>query len=197
MGKRKSAAKPEARRVQKVPTTFNCPFCNHEASLECKLDRNAGIGTVSCRVCSEQYQTTIDNLSEPIDLAYTLTSSSFPRLSSTPQRNPRVQKDTDSSRYLPSVAAVQPSLRRLFVKPATIPHVPSINLSSEALTMTDVSSALREQQKLLQSARALTHMKGPGDRITSVVIPSVLALTAAALIGRGLFNMSFGIGKKE
>ncbi|CAI5946252.1 unnamed protein product [Closterium sp. NIES-64] len=68
MGKRKSAAKPEARRVQKVPTTFNCPFCNHEASVECKLDRNAGIGTVSCRVCSEQYQTTIDNLSEPIDL---------------------------------------------------------------------------------------------------------------------------------
>ncbi|CAI5465528.1 unnamed protein product [Closterium sp. Yama58-4] len=126
MGKRKSAAKPEARKVQKVPTTFNCPFCNHEASVECKLDKKAGIGT------------------------------------------------------------------------ATIPHAPSINLTeSESLTMTDVSSALREQQKLLQSARALTHMKLPGDRVTSVVIPSVLALTATVLIGRGLFNMSFGIGKKE
>ncbi|CAI5467937.1 unnamed protein product [Closterium sp. Yama58-4] len=162
MGKRKSAAKPEARKVQKVPTTFNCPFCNHEASVECKLDKKAGIGTVSCRVCAEQYQTTIDN-----------------------------------SRYLVLLPLACLYAAYTWTQ-ATIPHVPSINLSqSETLTMTDVSSALREQQKLLQSTRKLVHMKLPGDRITSVVIPSVLALTATALIGRGLFNMSFGIGKKE
>ncbi|KAK2371162.1 hypothetical protein P8452_58197 [Trifolium repens] len=56
---------------------------------------------------------------------------------------------------------------------------------------------LVEKQKYFQSIRNHTHLKGPYDRITSVAIP--LALTAASLfmIGRGIYNMSHGIGKKE
>ncbi|KAK2356106.1 cytochrome-c oxidase/ electron carrier [Trifolium repens] len=56
---------------------------------------------------------------------------------------------------------------------------------------------LIEKQKYFQNMHKHTHLKGPYDRITSVAIP--LALTAASLfmIGRGIYNMSHGIGKKE
>mmetsp|Transcript_5888 Transcript_5888/g.11230 ORF Transcript_5888/g.11230 Transcript_5888/m.11230 type:complete len:82 (-) Transcript_5888:133-378(-) len=68
MGKRKSAAPPPTRIIHKVPTQFNCPFCNHERSVECKLDRAAQVGEVSCRICNEKFSTEINNLSEPIDV---------------------------------------------------------------------------------------------------------------------------------
>mmetsp|Transcript_28380 Transcript_28380/g.47630 ORF Transcript_28380/g.47630 Transcript_28380/m.47630 type:complete len:85 (+) Transcript_28380:113-367(+) len=68
MGKRKSKAPSETKIVRRVPTTFNCPFCNHEKSVDCRLDKVAEVGEVSCRICLEKFQTQINNLSEPIDL---------------------------------------------------------------------------------------------------------------------------------
>mmetsp|Transcript_26945 Transcript_26945/g.32707 ORF Transcript_26945/g.32707 Transcript_26945/m.32707 type:complete len:85 (-) Transcript_26945:536-790(-) len=68
MGKRKSKAPPPTKEIKKVPTTFDCPFCNHESSITCRLDRVADVGEVSCRICGEKFQTTIDNLSEPVDV---------------------------------------------------------------------------------------------------------------------------------
>lgn len=39
MAKRKSrkTPKPTKKKKPKVPTIFDCPFCNHEKSVECKL----------------------------------------------------------------------------------------------------------------------------------------------------------------
>mmetsp|Transcript_39041 Transcript_39041/g.84940 ORF Transcript_39041/g.84940 Transcript_39041/m.84940 type:complete len:85 (-) Transcript_39041:386-640(-) len=68
MGKRKSKAPPPTRVIRRVPTTFNCPFCNHEASVDCRLDKVAEVGEVSCRICLEKFQSAINNLSEPIDV---------------------------------------------------------------------------------------------------------------------------------
>lgn len=56
MGKRKSRAKPVKRMEQKVPTTFDCPFCNHEKAVDCKIDKDTSIGSIRCRVCNESYQ---------------------------------------------------------------------------------------------------------------------------------------------
>ncbi|CAK7357379.1 unnamed protein product [Dovyalis caffra] len=56
---------------------------------------------------------------------------------------------------------------------------------------------LVEKQKYFQSIHKHTYLKGPLDKITSVAIPVALAATSLFLIGRGIYNMSNGIGKKE
>ncbi|KAI7741120.1 hypothetical protein M8C21_002139 [Ambrosia artemisiifolia] len=56
---------------------------------------------------------------------------------------------------------------------------------------------LIERQKLFQSIHKHTHLKGPMDKITSVAIPLALAGSCMFLIGRGIYNMSHGIGKNE
>ncbi|KAK3234976.1 hypothetical protein CYMTET_54797 [Cymbomonas tetramitiformis] len=68
MGKRKSKAPTETKKILKVPTSFNCPFCNHGSSVECRIDREAENGEVRCRVCSEGFQMKINNLTDPVDI---------------------------------------------------------------------------------------------------------------------------------
>uniref|UniRef100_A0A251UV20 Uncharacterized protein n=2 Tax=Helianthus annuus TaxID=4232 RepID=A0A251UV20_HELAN len=71
-----------------------------------------------------------------------------------------------------------------------------------AVTMVDEApfrarEKLIEKQRLFQSIHKHTHLKGPVDKITSVAIPLALAGSSLFLIGRGIYNMSHGIGKKE
>ncbi|OVA15575.1 Cytochrome c oxidase [Macleaya cordata] len=56
---------------------------------------------------------------------------------------------------------------------------------------------LIEKQKYFQSIHKPTYLKGPYDKITSVAIPVALTVVSLALIARGIYNMSHGIGKKE
>ncbi|KAL3530417.1 hypothetical protein ACH5RR_009739 [Cinchona calisaya] len=56
---------------------------------------------------------------------------------------------------------------------------------------------LFEKQKYFQNIHKHTYLKGPFDKITSVAIPVALAATSVYLIGKGIYNMSHGIGKKE
>ncbi|KAA8518606.1 hypothetical protein F0562_016080 [Nyssa sinensis] len=56
---------------------------------------------------------------------------------------------------------------------------------------------LIKKQQYFQSLSKYTHLKGPYDKITSVAIPLALAVASGALIVRGIYNMSHGIGKKE
>ncbi|KAJ4952108.1 hypothetical protein NE237_028940 [Protea cynaroides] len=56
---------------------------------------------------------------------------------------------------------------------------------------------LMEKQKYFQSIHKHTYLKGPFDKITSVAIPLALATTSLFLIGRGIYHMANGIGKKE
>ncbi|KAL6577414.1 hypothetical protein OROMI_011690 [Orobanche minor] len=56
---------------------------------------------------------------------------------------------------------------------------------------------LVEKQKFFQNIHKYTYLKGPMDKITSVAIPVALAGSCLYLIGRGIYNMSHGIGKKE
>ena len=68
MGKRKTR-KPPPKKVQpKLPSSFDCPFCNHEGTVECTIDKKKSTGKVCCRVCGAFYQTNITYITEAIDL---------------------------------------------------------------------------------------------------------------------------------
>lgn len=80
MGKRKSSSKPQGPKkvlpanlppstcrnpklttppfLQRdpLPTTFTCLFCNHEKSVEVKLDKKAGCGRLECKICGQRFQ---------------------------------------------------------------------------------------------------------------------------------------------
>ena len=70
MGRRKksTAAKKVKRPRPGLSTQFKCPFCAHEGSVECRLDRDQEIGSLDCRVCGATYSCSITYLSEPIDV---------------------------------------------------------------------------------------------------------------------------------
>ncbi|CAL9733589.1 transcription elongation factor 1 [Monosporozyma servazzii] len=69
MGKRKKSSTGPAKRVtQKLDTKFNCLFCNHDKSVSCTLDKKNSIGTLSCKICGQSFQTRINSLSQPVDV---------------------------------------------------------------------------------------------------------------------------------
>lgn len=69
MGKRKKSTKPQGpRKREPLPTTFPCLFCNHEKSVTVKLEKKAGVGQLSCKVCGQSFQTGINYLSAAVDV---------------------------------------------------------------------------------------------------------------------------------
>lgn len=68
MGKRKTAAKPQKKIKVKLDITFRCLFCNHEKSVICTLDKKNGVGDLHCKICGQSFQTSINSLSQPIDI---------------------------------------------------------------------------------------------------------------------------------
>ncbi|XP_001601042.1 transcription elongation factor 1 homolog [Nasonia vitripennis] len=70
MGRRKSNRKPPPKRKAIVPLDilFDCPFCNHEKACEVLMDKGRRTARITCRICSEDYQTSVNALSEPLDV---------------------------------------------------------------------------------------------------------------------------------
>ncbi|ETS76717.1 hypothetical protein PFICI_12104 [Pestalotiopsis fici W106-1] len=69
MGKRKSSSKPQGpKKRAPLATTFTCLFCNHEKSVSVKVDKKAGVGSLSCSVCAQSFQCGANYLSAPIDI---------------------------------------------------------------------------------------------------------------------------------
>ncbi|KAI1852368.1 hypothetical protein JX265_003865 [Neoarthrinium moseri] len=69
MGKRKSSSKPQGpKKREPLATTFTCLFCNHEKSVTVKVDKKAGVGTLQCGVCGQNFQCGANYLSAPIDI---------------------------------------------------------------------------------------------------------------------------------
>ena len=48
--------------MQREPlaTTFKCVFCNHESSINVKIDRKAGLGNLTCKQCGTSFQTGVN-----------------------------------------------------------------------------------------------------------------------------------------
>jgi len=69
MGKRKSSSKPQGpKKKEKLPTTFQCLFCNHEKSVSVSIEKKSGVGNLQCKVCGQTFQTNINYLSAPVDV---------------------------------------------------------------------------------------------------------------------------------
>ena len=70
MGRRKSKrqAPPKRAGTQALDIVFDCPFCNHSKSCEVNMDKERNTGRVQCTKCFEDFQSTINFLSEPIDV---------------------------------------------------------------------------------------------------------------------------------
>ncbi|KAI4389995.1 hypothetical protein MLD38_002154 [Melastoma candidum] len=75
--------------------------------------------------------------------------------------------------------------------------------SCPSFEMSETEVPFRPREKLIEKQRAFqsihkhTYLKGPYDKITSIAIPLTLAGASLYMIGRGIYNMSHGIGKKE
>lgn len=41
---------------QPLPQNFQCLFCNDEKAVTVKLDRKAGVGSLSCKLCGQNFQ---------------------------------------------------------------------------------------------------------------------------------------------
>lgn len=61
MGRKTSKRKPQkaSRRLQVLPTVFECPFCSHEGSCDVKFDRKKQRAQITCRICSETFETDV------------------------------------------------------------------------------------------------------------------------------------------
>ncbi|ROT40898.1 Elf1-domain-containing protein [Sodiomyces alkalinus F11] len=69
MGKRKSSRKPQGpKKKDPLPDSFPCLFCNHEDAVKPKVDKKSGVGTLSCKVCGQSFQCSINYLSAPVDV---------------------------------------------------------------------------------------------------------------------------------
>jgi len=69
MGKRKSKARVMKKERASVGTVFDCPFCSHKATEECKMNYATNLGNIKCRVCAAVFQADIHHLSDPIGKA--------------------------------------------------------------------------------------------------------------------------------
>ncbi|CEP03153.1 Transcription elongation factor 1 like protein [Plasmodiophora brassicae] len=68
MGKRKSKKRVVRKVVDKLATAFDCPFCNHSLTVECKMKRSENVAEISCRICDANYRMPINSLTEPVDV---------------------------------------------------------------------------------------------------------------------------------
>lgn len=69
MGKRKTSSRGPVKKVkQRLDTQFTCLFCNHEKAINCTIDKRSNIGTLTCKICGQSFQTAINSLSEPVDI---------------------------------------------------------------------------------------------------------------------------------
>lgn len=69
MGKRKRATKPPPKKkAAKLEKVFDCPFCGHEQTVDCVIERDINLGKVECRVCGVKYSSIIHRLEEEIDV---------------------------------------------------------------------------------------------------------------------------------
>lgn len=55
-GKRKTAAKPAGpKKRDGLDTKFKCVFCNSEDSISTKIDKKAGVASLSCKNCDSRF----------------------------------------------------------------------------------------------------------------------------------------------
>jgi len=62
---RKTQRKPLA---PKLETRFDCPICNHENVVQCKVTARARRGMARCSICESHFSCAVSGLDKPIDV---------------------------------------------------------------------------------------------------------------------------------
>lgn len=68
MGKRKSSRKVQKAPRPKLERVFDCPFCNHNKTVEVLFKKSESKASISCRVCTVSWETKMTPLMEAIDV---------------------------------------------------------------------------------------------------------------------------------
>lgn len=68
MGSRKSKRVKPKKIVMKDESRFDCPKCNHEKVVHCKVIRTAQKGVAICTVCDAKFRCDVTPLDKSIDI---------------------------------------------------------------------------------------------------------------------------------
>lgn len=56
------------KKIQPITNKFDCPKCNHEKVVSCKINRSQNVGEAICSVCESNYRCTVTKLDGFIDV---------------------------------------------------------------------------------------------------------------------------------
>lgn len=56
------------RRTGTMTNKFDCPKCNHEKVVSCKIDNKNSVGTATCSVCDSHYKCSVSKLDQFVDV---------------------------------------------------------------------------------------------------------------------------------
>jgi len=70
MAKKKTRKMAQKKPKLKLESRFDCPVCNHENVVQCKIVSKSNSGVAFCNVCDARYGCQVTNLDNPIDIYY-------------------------------------------------------------------------------------------------------------------------------
>ncbi|TBT99158.1 Elf1-like transcription elongation factor [Hamiltosporidium tvaerminnensis] len=56
------------KRSDRMENRFNCPECNNESVVKCKIEKSSRLGYAYCTLCEASYKCSVNNLSHPVDV---------------------------------------------------------------------------------------------------------------------------------
>ncbi len=68
MAKKKTRKTRVKKPTLKIETRFDCPICNHENVVQCKMNTKLNRGTAFCNVCQANYGCKITDIDNAIDV---------------------------------------------------------------------------------------------------------------------------------
>lgn len=71
MGKKSTRKSVKKKPVPKLESRFDCPICNHENVVQCKLISKSRRGMAFCSVCESNFSCEVTTLDKPIDVYHT------------------------------------------------------------------------------------------------------------------------------
>lgn len=68
MGKRSGRKRPRPKPSRKMETRFDCPVCNHEQVVQCRILSSSATGLARCSTCEAQFRCPATSLDKPVDI---------------------------------------------------------------------------------------------------------------------------------
>lgn len=71
MGRKSTRKTVRKAAVPKLETRFDCPICNHENVVQCKVVSKTRKGLAFCSICESHFSCDVTTLDKPIDVYHT------------------------------------------------------------------------------------------------------------------------------